>query len=757
VTVHHAVEGMVFFAGVLFLPVLANDVCDFDEPSAVFGQFQNVCRCEILGAILRGIAERLEQPGRDQGGNVMRLAVQHPARLLRREAGGQLTQERQKPVLIVFHTQHQSRRAPESEQFSLVPEFYAVSTVCHFWVASFPSGSTIVPNYSRQRANEINFEEFVMWSDRETHQDCLGYSTYVTVLANVCTHKDLAPLTLGIFGPWGSGKTSLMQMMMMHIEATKGEKKRSTLWFNAWMYEGREEAQSALVHAILANLQKDVTLAGEAKQLVEKLMKGTSVLKLGTFIMKSAITMTPNLEEFAKCFKDESEKVAHTMESFESDFKKLLALVGIDRIVVFIDDLDRCSSSKVIETFETIKLFLNTPACTFVIGADAEKIQHAVGEVYKVGNDLKRQKDYLEKIVQIPFSIPAQDIRDIGCYVGMLIVGRHLNENAWPKLSEARPGFYNHAGNLAEVFSKWVADNRIVLTATQESIDRELLGVLPHVDTLARGLRGNPRQIKRFLNILSLRQQLVEANRLADVKPELLVKFAVLEYVWGEFFNILAETFDPATGTSELLAHITETSEGKTAIEQSPTLTSFLAEPGLSDFILSEPRLDGDTNLGPYLFLAQTSLSHGQPIGMVSVDEKTKQLVRTIEGTDSLMSRSAARRAAAQEPALASAVVRQLLADLPSAVDATAIANILGGLSQIAATHKDLFKTMVKPVGELDGSKHAVALAALTLLQKAKEAGAEVPESVTSKFTKASSIAAALSKPRSGSRKGGNQ
>src|SRR5206468_8696028 len=124
--------------------------------------------------------------------------------------------------------------------------------------------------------------------------------------------------------------------------------------------------------------------------------------------------MTPNLEEFAKCFKDESEKVAQTMESFESDFKKLLELVKIDRIVVFIDDLDRCSSTKVIETFETIKLFLNTPACTFVIGADAEKIKHEVGEVYSV-SDTKRQKDYLEKIVQMSFRIQAQVIRDNTC------------------------------------------------------------------------------------------------------------------------------------------------------------------------------------------------------------------------------------------------------------------------------------------------------------------------------------------------------
>ena len=57
-----------------------------------------------------------------------------------------------------------------------------------------------------------------MWSDREAEQDCLGYSSYVNVLANVCTHRDLAPLTLGIFGSWGSGKTSLMRMLKCRID-----------------------------------------------------------------------------------------------------------------------------------------------------------------------------------------------------------------------------------------------------------------------------------------------------------------------------------------------------------------------------------------------------------------------------------------------------------------------------------------------------------------------------------------------------------
>lgn len=96
--------------------MLANRVRDFDQPSAVFRNLQNVGSRKILGAVLRGIAERLEQPRIDQRGNVMRLAVQHPACLFRRETGGQLAEQRQETVLFVFHPIDQTGRLTKANK-----------------------------------------------------------------------------------------------------------------------------------------------------------------------------------------------------------------------------------------------------------------------------------------------------------------------------------------------------------------------------------------------------------------------------------------------------------------------------------------------------------------------------------------------------------------------------------------------------------------------------------------------------------------
>jgi hypothetical protein len=102
-SVRCAVEGWAFLAGILPLPMLVDGVCHLDQPGAVLKELQNIRRAEKLAAVLRRVAQRLEQAGGNERRNVMRLAIKHPPRLLRREPGGQLARKSQKPILFFFH------------------------------------------------------------------------------------------------------------------------------------------------------------------------------------------------------------------------------------------------------------------------------------------------------------------------------------------------------------------------------------------------------------------------------------------------------------------------------------------------------------------------------------------------------------------------------------------------------------------------------------------------------------------------------
>jgi len=586
-----------------------------------------------------------------------------------------------------------------------------------------------------------------MWSDKETLNDCLGYASYVEVLSNICTKRELAPLTLGIFGAWGSGKTSLMSMLKYRLEQDTQASKTRTLWFNAWKYEGKEEAQSALIHAVLGKLTEGRTLADDAKEIVNRLLHGASVLKLAKFITSSTITLTPDLKGFLDCFRDQSRDVATTMEQFEKDFQELLSNLAIGHIVVFIDDLDRCPSTKVIETFETIKLFLNTPRCAFVIGGDRQRIEHAVAEVYSVPES-RRTKDYIEKIIQLPFNIPMQTPQDVACYVGMLIVGRYLQSNdGWNAFIAERPKLYQAGRELCTVLLSWIDSNQAHLTASHEDIQEELTGILPYVGILGGGLRGNPRQIKRFLNILALRRQLAAANKL-ETDDALLVKMTVLEYVWDSFFTSLAETADPATGHSPLIDELMK-DDHPADEDKSGLVSGFAGMTHLLAFLKNEPLVSADTDLRPYLFLAQTSINRGEQAALLPPDEKALSLARRIADADRIVSKAAALKVSAEEDDAVEPVIRHLLSFLTTSNDNRIRIHIVTGLDRICSKHPRFYPEMVKALERIDPSGNiALGVAGNTILANADATGVKVSPELKDRFTKAAGALEGLSGSR---------
>ena len=271
-----------------------------------------------------------------------------------------------------------------------------------------------------------------MWSDNEATLDLLGFTHLVEAVRAILDDDDLLPATIGIFGDWGSGKSSLIGMVVKRLEA---DRETLVLTFNGWLFEGYEDAKLALMGTIIDELAENKKLTIKAKELIVGLvhrinlwrvtMAGARIaagfavggvhgaaagtaLSLPEFLEQAKDVKPEDLQGFLR-EKDPGQQFRRGIRDFRDDFTKLLDETKVKRLVVIVDDLDRCAPDSVIETLEAIKLFLFVPRTAFIIGADERLIRYAVrrrfpelpGERAEVG------RDYLEKLIQFPVRIPA--------------------------------------------------------------------------------------------------------------------------------------------------------------------------------------------------------------------------------------------------------------------------------------------------------------------------------------------------------------
>jgi hypothetical protein len=410
--------------------------------------------------------------------------------------------------------------------------------------------------------------------DNETKVDLLNNEAIAQTIVELLRKRPEHPVTVGVHGDWGAGKSSVLEMIEAALDS---DKHVLCLKFNGWRFQGFEDAKIALIEGIVTGLiekRPALTKAALAAKDIYHRIDWLKVAKKAGGLAFTAYTGIPaggvealivSLQNFvsdpsnispdklgsvlsdAKGLlkpKSETRNVPEEINAFRKAFDDLLKEAGIQQLIVLIDDLDRCLPDTAIETLEAVRLFVFTSRTAFVVAADEAMIEYAVRKHFPDLPDTTGQqtyaRNYLEKLIQVPFRIPALGETETLIYVTLLLIGAEVGEND--------PGFAKlivaARERLKRPWKSGAIDAPMVKAALGEKAGaaQNALMLSEQIgQILASGTKGNPRQIKRFLNTLLLRKASANARGFGDdVKLPVLAKLMLAERFLSRLFDQIA-------------------------------------------------------------------------------------------------------------------------------------------------------------------------------------------------------------------------
>jgi predicted KAP-like P-loop ATPase len=513
-----------------------------------------------------------------------------------------------------------------------------------------------------------------MWSDNETSEDLLGFKVHADLIIDVINDDTILPITIGVFGDWGSGKSSILKIINDSLKEDGEELQNGVLvlYFNGWLFEGYDDAKAALLESIIKAFESNKSLTQKVKDSTTKLLKSVNWMRMLSLSFKNVVvpTVTAYLsgglslipflagelskidskelgekltgeegEKFLKSIlrEDVKEEEIKSVRSFRKEFRELIEKSEIKKLVVLIDDLDRCTPERVIENLEAIKLFLNVEKTAFVIGADPRIVRHAIEFRYKVTNKSEDDAnsrivdDYLEKLIQIPYNLPKLSESEVETYISLLIAKRELPIGVFNKVVADFNVFrekdkYSVYG-LASIKQAIAIDDK-------EPLSNSLISMSTLVPIITQTLSGNPRQIKRFLNTFMLRKRLAKVANISDFSEAVLTKLMALEYSEPSLFRQLYDLQVVQKGVPEELSKMEEIAKTaknnadlKVELEKVEGTKLWNKERAMN-WLRVEPLL-GALDLSDYFWLSRDKISSTIP-GSGLISPHTKSLYQLL-------------------------------------------------------------------------------------------------------------------------------
>lgn len=243
-------------------------------------------------------------------------------------------------------------------------------------------------------------------------QDLFHIETYIDGLSTFIK-KCATPMTISIQGDWGSGKTSMMNMIKEKISDTV-----HPIWFNTWQFSQFDMGNSL----VFSMMEVMLDMLGCEPKMITKVMSGlvgfarkTVKVVADTTIGGAAADiaeemMTPeNSTNYAR-------EILELKDKFQQAVDEKIKKENKNRVVVFVDDLDRLQPEKAVELLEVLKLFLECNDCVFVIAVDYDVVTRGIRQKYGLDVSEEKGKSFFDKIIQLPFKVPVAQY-DIKNYV----------------------------------------------------------------------------------------------------------------------------------------------------------------------------------------------------------------------------------------------------------------------------------------------------------------------------------------------------
>lgn len=481
-----------------------------------------------------------------------------------------------------------------------------------------------------------------MWSDNETTVDYLNFGVVADACAKLLQQARGTPISVGVSGGWGVGKTSLVRMIEGRLSgaATPGENTYVVVTFNPWLYQDFEGARSALLQLVGDEVLR---LAAENESLLKKakrLLKRINLLRLAQLGGDVALTLHTgvpvgafgaaalNVGGFLGLGDDdgadgpdeegggkdkakglikpaESTSLPSQIQAFRNALEGFLEELKVT-LVVFVDDLDRCLPKTAISTLESIRLLLFLKRSAFVVAADNEFIRGAV-RVHFEGTGISSDvaTNYFDKLIQVPLHVPRLGTNEAKAYLALLLMERaHADglfdaarfEAAKKAIPERLQASWKGDAVTTEFLQSLVGVDNTPMLALMQLAE----GLAPLLTT-SSAVNANPRLMKRFLNTVYLRSALAAPQGINLDIPS-LAKWHLLERCDETLANALAARVTAVSDGRVPALHAAE--EAAAAGPDKLLPEPFKDDPFTREWLQLQPAL-GETDLRPLLHLSR--------------------------------------------------------------------------------------------------------------------------------------------------------